>query len=190
MNPLVDISYFIGEINIAQLGQRPVVNRVEQYIAKYEAAYLQKMLGYAFFKLFNDAREAGNVDERWTKLIEGDEYTNEQGTTCKWWGFTNEALLSPIANYVYYWYTRDNASQTTASGEKSDKISESVNVGPAMKQMRAWNEMVAMNYDLYSFLVNKKGEDGARVYPEFEVQEASCTSSDMFQKINPEPFLL
>lgn len=189
MNNLIDTSYFIGDINIAQLGQRTVINRVEQYIAKYEPVYLLKLLGYAFSKLFNEGREEAEPAERWTNLIEGDEYTNEQGITSKWTGFTNDALISPIANYVYYWYTRDNASQTTASGEKSDNIKESVNVGPAMKQVHAWNEMVMLNRELYSFLINKK-IDGNRVYPEFDPEKVGCEATDLLTKINAEPFLL
>lgn len=190
MDSLIDTSYFIGDINIAQLGQRAVINRVEQYIAKYEAAYLLKVLGYAFSKLFNEGRDVAEPEERWYKLINGDEYTNEQDITSKWEGFTNDALISPIANYVYYWYTRDNASQTTASGEKSDSIKESVNVGPAMKQMRAWNEMVRLNRELYSFLINKKDDAGNRLYPEFDPEKVGCDAVNLFTLINAEPFLL
>jgi len=50
---------------------------------------------------------------------------------------------SMIANYVYYWHRRDNASRTTAMGPEVISSSEnSDNVSPSPKMVRAWNEMV------------------------------------------------
>lgn len=189
MTDLIDISYFIGEINIAQLGQRSVQVRVGLFITKYEADYLLKILGYEFSKLFNTAREANDLAGRWGKLINGDEYTDADGNVQYWTGFSNEALMSPIANYTYFFFARDNASVTTASSEVVNNKKESINIGPAMKQMKAWNGMVDMNYKLYDFLINKK-TDGVRVYTEFDYTKMGCKAQELFQRINPEPFLL
>ncbi|HXS55730.1 MAG TPA: hypothetical protein VN726_06375, partial [Hanamia sp.] len=50
---------------------------------------------------------------------------------------------SPIANYVYWHYLKDNVSFTMGSGEVKPK--EDVSVSPRLKMVRAWNEMVYMN---------------------------------------------
>ncbi len=181
---LIDSTYFIGEINIAQLGQQYVQEHLDNLISKYEPKYLRSVLGNAFAKLFDTGRNADSVEERWTKLISGDDYTDKHGIEQRWDGFTNEMLVSPIANYVYYWYTRDNATDTTASGEQTDTPIGAVGASPALKQSRAWNEMVAMNCRLHDFLLNKKDDNGDRVYPEFDVCKLGSNAWDFYKPIN------
>lgn len=70
---------------------------------------------------------------------------------------------SPIANFVYYNWMKQNASFTTASGEKTIKNPIAVNSTPVAKMMEAWNEMADWNKKLVEFLrVNET------VYPEFK----------------------
>jgi hypothetical protein len=60
--------------------------------------------------------------------------------------------ISPIANYVYFYYMRDNATQTTRNSEKLSKSANATDVSPENKQRAAWNEMVWMNKKLYGYL--------------------------------------
>jgi hypothetical protein len=60
--------------------------------------------------------------------------------------------ISPIANYVYFYYMRDNATQTTRNSEKSSKSANATDASPANKQRAAWNDMVWMNKKLYGYL--------------------------------------
>lgn len=69
---------------------------------------------------------------------------------------------SPIANYVYYHWIKDNNSFTTGSGEKQSASTISVTVSPVSKMTRAWNEMAAMNVELEQFL-----QSNLSVYPEW-----------------------
>lgn len=85
---------------------------------------------------------------------------------------------SPIANYVYYWIRRNNATQTSGSGEKIMQQDNATNESPIQKQTDAWNEMVDQckvcreyllsNVDLYPqykdpyTLINRFANTGSR----------------------------
>ncbi len=73
---------------------------------------------------------------------------------------------SPIANYVYYQYLKDNISFTMGAGEVTPKSNSSDKVNPFPKMVRAWNEMVQWNWQLVEFL-----QEYDDIYPEFENSE-------------------
>lgn len=73
---------------------------------------------------------------------------------------------SPIANYVYYWYMRNNHSQTAAMGVVKSKNENADNHGPANKMSRAWNEMAECIHELVHYLDAKKTD-----YVEWEKQD-------------------
>jgi hypothetical protein len=73
---------------------------------------------------------------------------------------TNKQSL--IANWVYYWYTRDAQTQTTGTGEKVSEAKNSTNVTAITKGMRAYNEMVNKNMSLKEFLLSNDAD-----YPEY-----------------------
>jgi hypothetical protein len=72
------------------------------------------------------------------------------------------ALDSPIANYVYYWFMRDNATQSTTMGEVSTSKENAISMGPGEKMSRAWNEMSQRVRQLAHFMNTKRD-----VYPEW-----------------------
>lgn len=72
---------------------------------------------------------------------------------------------SMIAQFVYYWYLRTQASQTSGVGESITKTENAARTSPADKMTTAWNQMVVWVKELILFLRSK--ED---VYPEFELQ--------------------
>lgn len=174
---LIDNTYFHSEINIAQVQSIPVQAAITSMITKYETDYLKKVLGYAFWKLFNAA--IADVSGRWYDIKVGAEYENANGYTKKWEGFTNAEKLSPIANYCYYWYMRENVTFTASAGEQEGKAENSTVVSPGPKMARAWNEMVDQTALLYDFLLNKTDEDGELIYPEFAIEEV-----ESIEKVN------
>jgi hypothetical protein len=73
---------------------------------------------------------------------------------------------SLIANYVYYWYLRMTASNTTPLGETVSKAENSDINGPAAKTCRAWNEMSDIIGELIFFFDNNRA-----VYTEWNYRQ-------------------
>lgn len=153
--PIIDLTYFIGDINIAQLGQAAVQEKVGAYIDKYEAIFLRRLLGYSLSKQFLEGLQAPTVEQKWLDLRDGAEYTGKDGHLKKWTGFTDKSASS-IANYVYFEYTRSEARFLVGSGAITPKTENAVRVSPIDLQVFAWNEMVRLNYELYAFLKAKE----------------------------------
>lgn len=72
----------------------------------------------------------------------------------------NTDKQSPIANFIYYWYLRNNATTTAGSGEAGNNVSAPVS--PKTKMVRAWNQMAEWNLELVEFLLSNMS-----VYTEF-----------------------
>lgn len=69
---------------------------------------------------------------------------------------------SCIANYVYYWFRRNDSTQTAAIGEVITKAENSTNVSPRKKMAHAWNEMRVWVRDFLCYM-----EQNATTYPEW-----------------------
>jgi hypothetical protein len=80
---------------------------------------------------------------------------------------TNKA--SPIANYVYYWYMRNNHTQTASTGETKGKHENADTASMAVKLTRAYNEMSAWVCELVDYL-NAREDD----YTEWADQDVWC----------------
>lgn len=63
---------------------------------------------------------------------------------------------SLIANYIYYWYWRENVSKTTVTGEVVASNENSTINGSHIKMQRAWNEMCDLIYQMIDFLDNNR----------------------------------
>ncbi len=63
---------------------------------------------------------------------------------------------SLIANYVYYWYLRKEASQMSALGDVVTKGENSDINGPGEKMSRAWNEMSGWIREMVCYLDARK----------------------------------
>lgn len=178
MANLIDNTFFFGEINIAQLNVQAVQDNINDFIAKYEPKYINEVLGYAFAKLYNAGITAN--EQRFLDIRDGKEFTNCEGYTDKWNGFTNSDKLSPIANYIYYWYIRTNTTYSSGIGEVQPTTENGTIVTPYGKLYHAWNEMVEAEKILYDFLQNIKDDDGNLIYPEFDI----CQVKNKHEKMN------
>ena len=97
---LIDKSYFIGPLSIAQLGHKNVVDNLNNFINTYEPKILQAVLGYDLYEAFIAGIDVGsdeNIDQRWLDLLNGVVFTGFTGIKKKWVGFAgggNTSLLS------------------------------------------------------------------------------------------------
>lgn len=155
--PLIDITYFIGEINIAGTNRAEVSDIVTHLIDKYEVIFLRDVLGIKLYNEYVTGIAAGSPAQKWLDIRDGKEFQIGE-TFYRWRGFkegsTTLTRKSIIANFVYYWYTRDAVSFQTPASEASAKTENSNIVSPAVKQSRAWNEMVDGVNELVFFLSN------------------------------------
>lgn len=127
--------------------------------------------------------------QKYIDLLLGKEYTNRNGELTKWRGLTycsGTYRASLIANYVYYWYIRNQASNSSPSGEKETKTENAESVSPRYKMARAWNEMSEWNLELREFLLSNSA-----TYPEYvDPLSIRCSSAindrqELLMKISP-----
>ena len=87
--------------------------------------------------------------------------------------------ISPIADYVYWFWLKYNHSQTSGLGEVRSEAQNAVRVSPKHKAVMAWNDMVEKTWLLYEFLkVNPV------TYPEFQAYLSDPDINLMLTKIN------
>jgi hypothetical protein len=180
--PLIDQTYFVGELNIPDAPKAEVLERLSFLIAKYEEELLRASLGndlYLAFITGTVGKLEADIDQKWKNLRDGKDYTDLTGRSANWIGLRKGSTKqSMIANYVYYFWLRDRASRTSAVGETRGLSKTEENVSPGTKMARAWNEMVRWISDLVKFL------DANRVdYPEWTKVDRSKISR-MFKAIN------
>lgn len=144
---IIDSTYFHTELLIPQLrtldsvGVEEVESSVtgltiSNFISKYESKFLIKLMGKELTDAFTKGLKADPVDEIWTHL--------------KSLLVDEDLKISPIANYVYYWFKRNENSITTGLGEVKAEQSYAVNVSEANKSVRAYNEMCDLINVFYS----------------------------------------
>lgn len=79
---LIDSSYFVGPVTIAQLGQQSVVDDLNNFINRWEPIILEAALGYDFYQAFMDGLSVGSdeqIDQRWMDLLHGVTFTSLAG---------------------------------------------------------------------------------------------------------------
>jgi hypothetical protein len=156
---LIDKSYFVLEINIPT-GSVPVLDRLNGFIEQYEIEFLHKVLGYPLADQFIAGYAAVPPAQKWVNLATGTTYTLN-GKTIKWNGLLmTTPKRSPIANYIYYWYSRDAHTKTSTMGETKAKVENSEPITPAWKMVAAWAKMQLWINDLFNFLEAHKDTYG------------------------------
>ena len=150
---LIDHTYFAGEQNIPNADRTDMSERIQWLILKHEPALLRDVLGV---EMYDDLQaNPGN----YAGLLNGEAYTNARGTKRYWPGLKSSSGLykqSLIASYVYYYWLRDSATNTTGVGEVKAESENSVRVSSVPKQVRAWNEAVRGIEELMCYLEANK----------------------------------
>lgn len=152
MPNIVAKSDFVDEIAIANNeipGFGSATSSVDRLIAKYEPMFLKMLFGSDFATLFINGLflpvtdPITPVDARWTALN------------------TPELRLA-IANYIYYYWQRMQASQTMGTGTVKSKNTNSEVVSAKDQVCRAWTEMRDIVWGVIRFM-----RLNATTYPEY-----------------------
>jgi hypothetical protein len=85
---------------------------------------------------------------------------------------------SPIANYVYYWFNRNNYTQASTMSEVKATNENAAIANPSLKMVRAWNEMSEWICELVDYLDAKKDD-----FTEWADQDVWCMRKK-FRPIN------
>jgi hypothetical protein len=180
--PLIDHTYFIGEVNIPGTGQAVIKDVLNLFIAKYEPEFLKEVFGYEFYKAYSDGVAQNPIDQKWLDLRDGVEYTNLAGYLAKWRGlrFTDPVKGSMVANYIFYKWNKDRTTFSTPAGEVRPEADNATVVIPYVKMVKAWNEMVDYIFEMMEFLDAKMMTD----YPAWQRQNRFLMTRK-FRRINP-----
>lgn len=154
--------YFKGEIAIANANDKaPNSNllgnglSLDQFIARYERAILNQLLGYDLYKMFSDEFDIaasgawtlkGTAATKWSELLNGKEYT-DGGVNVKWQGLvfkdgtTNDGIdQSLIAYYVYSKFIEATEFIHSGVGMQAEASKNSTRVNARSKIVNAYNE--------------------------------------------------
>lgn len=164
--PLINRTYFTGMLSIAQ-SEGAVKDLLDMYIAQYEPEWLVKYLGYAFSQLV-----IADADQRMHDLILGKTYTYND-KEYRWDGITyiinDDVRFSPIANYIYWHFIGDNATNIGGIGGVNTNAENAQRVSPIRKQITAWNKMCDMVTEMREYL-----HRNADIYPEYDKNLVVC----------------
>ena len=129
MTNKIDKTYFWGENKITGLNAVDAKLEIElnMYIAKYQPIYFKKMFG---------------MEEVPAELLD-----LVIDTTLK---------LSPLANFVFYYWQKANRSTATNTGMKTLVQQNTVEQSPIPSMIAQWNEMVHKNIDIHTSLLDKE----------------------------------
>lgn len=153
------------------------------FIADYEREYLTEVLGYKMAKDFAAAMAIATPPTGvWAALYSGAEFTDKYGRLNKWPGFKNTLDLNPIAMYIYYKWQKERQTYSSGSGERVVLTENSEQVTVRGKLVRAWNDMVSMNYILDDFLT--QNETNYPDYPGIYGNMVSYGNQKFFKTIN------
>lgn len=167
----INSSFFIRDINLVNLGETKVLERLNYFIAKYEPECLKGIMGTAMYNVI-----LTESSQRVTDIAYGTSWVGAVGIDRVWDGLVHSINISLIADYVYVYFQRSNALQTTGVATKASKPEAGVNASPRDKIINAWQFFANESQHLISFLWNQKiGND--RVYPEFTWQQYAESKS-------------
>jgi hypothetical protein len=152
---LIDSSYFIGPLTVAQLGQQSVQNNLNLFIARAEPQFLEAALGYDLWQDFITGLAQPVIDPRWLALLNGVQFKSVSNWPNWYMGFN-------MYNW-YYWlnsqrdmYFPGFATQTTFVSPTPLSPTVTLIAGNATGNPTPnWpNPVVGANFYTYSGLAN------------------------------------
>lgn len=155
MENLIDDSYFVDELRLANVTTNAdAKSALVRSIGRKQLEFLTELLGpelYPQFETWYGVDPLDNSDP-FFYLLNGQTFVKDD-VTYSWVGLRNTTLkISPIANYVYFHYQRNNVTQTTAPGEAKMNSQNAQPAGPFDKQKWAWDQMAKWLYGYVYFM--------------------------------------
>ncbi len=143
---IIDESYFINDIAIANTGNTSVEANLNSAIVKYEKKALLSIMGYDLYKLFI----ANPTVQIYKDILDGKEFSFEfcgKAVTRKWVGLANSEKESLLAFYTYVHYQKDRNTLNSGIGFVTPEAENSIQDNPRLKYVNAWNQYVFQKGD-------------------------------------------
>lgn len=162
MANLISTAYFVGQITLPNSQKPEVTSSINWFIDKYEPECLRKILGGLLWKAYITSPD----EPRMQLITDGSEY-KYKNVTYFWDGLIQPTKkLSLIANYVYYYFMENSASQNAGVSNIIPKGEQAINFSPQDKMIDAYDyfcdEARALNYFLRANIAD---------YPEVTLNE-------------------
>lgn len=154
MAQIVDESYFVNDIAIANTTNIVIEAALNSAIVKYEKEALLSALGYDLYRLFID----NPAVQIYLDITDGKEFSFEFGgktVTRKWVGLANAEKESLLAYYTYVKYEKDRNTKNSSVGHITPKVENAVQDNPRLKYVNAWNQYVFQRGDFQKVNTNK-----------------------------------
>jgi len=158
---IIDYTYFVGDINLPT-DNTNYRNKLNLYIDRAQKKYLTFALGYELYTLFI-ADLPTPIEQRFTDMLEGVEYTDSSGLLTKWDGLKNDEKDSFLAYFTAFAYSLNSQEYESGNGMKANMSENSDRVSPVQFQKTAYNLGVKNYQKFYDFLYENREN-----YPEWE----------------------
>lgn len=156
MPTITQPSDFKVDILIANVSQDYVASTVQGFIDKYEPIFLKALLGAS---LYTDFKAGLAVDP---------------GPPAAKWAALKDQISYATADYIYWQYMTDKQTQSVGVGEQQAKAANAEMTSPILKMVRAWDEMVDLNFDTVKFILDNPDDYGDYYLPNFFSRNWLC----------------
>lgn len=204
---LIDESYFIGERDIPNTYATDVKSVIANLIGIHEKEFLINLMGYDLYSKFKLALKNETDEQRMLDILFGKTFTGLNSQPKRWEGLISlltavntidlkvdgvtvtvtslgvpvaETLVSPIADYCYFYWMKQKASQTAEMGEMKPQGQNAVPITPRRKMTSCWNSMVDKCLLLKEFF-----QVNSTVYPEYDYHVGTKECRLLLTKMNP-----
>lgn len=143
---IIDESYFINRIAIANTNNTSVEASLNAAILEYEKEALLSALGYELYELFI----ANPTVQIYKDILDGKEFSFEfcgKTVTRKWIGLANSEKDSLLAYYTYVNYEKDRNTFNSSVGFVTPKVENAEQSNPRLKYVNSWNAYVFQRGD-------------------------------------------
>jgi hypothetical protein len=164
MNNLITYTDFKGAINIPNI-DKDITSFNTVYIAPCQKNILIKLLGYHEYINFEIGLDEATILQKWIDLRDGSTYEVD-GIKKE-----NPGVKNIIANYTFCEWCINNQTQLTGIGAIRPNSDNSENVSIAGKYGKAWNDMVLLYRQVYSFLIENSSD-----YPDLDTEQMKIYS--------------
>lgn len=173
---LIDTTAFERELFIPDKEKGPTRDTLCAFIKEQEPKILTPALGYGFYKAMLTGLALGTVPQRWTDLLNGADWQDENGRL--WPG---GSIKRALACFTYYHWQVWKRTLSTPSGEKRATAENTDGDSANRKAAVAWNEGGELLDKMYHYLARAQDGNGDALFPEF--LPAECRPF-LFNRIN------